>query len=82
MNPILEDEDVLVSLDELPPQITPNGGVFNNEYENRIAKHKQSKGDDTHKLTRQHSIELYERENHTFRGYSFLIDNANAGVNQ
>lgn len=24
------------------------------------------------KLIRQHSIELYERENKTFRGYSFL----------
>jgi hypothetical protein len=32
---------------------------------------------DGSKLTRQHSIELYERENQTFRGYSFLIDGQN-----
>ena len=42
MNPILEDEDVLVSLDELkdaaaqsPPN---NNGEFLNDYEHRIAK--------------------------------------------
>jgi hypothetical protein len=35
MNPILEDEDVLVSLDEDPLQQT---GEFLGEYENRIAK--------------------------------------------
>jgi len=36
MNPILEDEDVLVSLDE--ENKTPKNGEFLNEYENRIAK--------------------------------------------
>jgi hypothetical protein len=35
MNPILEDEDVLVSLDE---EKTHRNGEFFNEYENRIAK--------------------------------------------
>ena len=41
MNPILEDEDVLVSLDEQAKLMKT--GEFLNEYENRIAKQKISK---------------------------------------
>lgn len=41
MNPILEDEDILVSLDEQEKH--KNNGEFLNEYENRIAKQKVTK---------------------------------------
>jgi hypothetical protein len=41
MNPILEDEDILVSLDD--ENKTPKNKEFFNEYENRIAKSKISK---------------------------------------
>lgn len=41
MNPILEDEDELVSLDEMAMMNkAKTGGEFLNEYENRIAKEK------------------------------------------
>lgn len=92
MNPILDEEDILVALDDVKNS-SSNPGIekqYTGDYEHRIAIQKQHSADsnvsevdkEARKLTRQQSIELYDRENHTFRGYSFLNDNSNQEFNQ
>jgi hypothetical protein len=67
MNPILQDDEPLVALSELDNDSEYKASNFIDNF--NLQKHQR---DMETKLMRQPSIELYERENNTFRGYSFL----------
>ena len=72
MPPILEDDEPLVALQDTEIENPINRSEYLDDYENRINKQKNDY------IMRQPSIEFYNRENNTFRGYSFL-EQSNGG---